>query len=163
MSKFILLIYVKYAICPMFLNVSLNSGYAKRKTSIGFFEDLGKVEGIEMILLLIFKICIPSVQSVSSVAQSCLTLCNPRDCSTPGLPVHHQLPELTQTPLSPLSRWCHPTISSSVIPFSSHLKSFPATGSFLMSQFFAPGSQNIGVSASTSVFPMDVQDWFPLG
>ena len=97
MSKFILLIYVKYAICPMFLNVSLNSGYAKRKTSIGFFEDLGKVEGIEMILLLIFKICIPSVQSVSSVAQSCLTLCNLMDCSTPGFPVHRQLPELTQT------------------------------------------------------------------
>ena len=63
----------------------------------------------------------------------------------------------------PLSRWCHPTISSSVIPVSSDLQSFPASGSFPMSQFFASGGQNIGVSASTSVFPMSIQDWFPLG
>ena len=61
------------------------------------------------------------------------------------------------------SWWCHPTISSSVIPFSSYLQSFPASGSFLMSQFFASGGQSIGVSASTSVFPMNIQDWFPLG
>ena len=58
---------------------------------------------------------------------------------------------------------CHPTISSSVIPFSSCLQSFPASGSFQMSQFFAPGGQSIGVSASTSVLPMNIQDWFPLG
>ena len=63
----------------------------------------------------------------------------------------------------PLSRWCHPTISSSVIPFSSHLQSFPASGSFQMSQFFTSGSQSIGVSASASVLPMNIQDWFPLG
>ena len=63
----------------------------------------------------------------------------------------------------PLSRWCHPTISSSVIPFSSHLQSFPASGSFSMSQFFASGGQSIGVSASASVLPMNIQDWFPLG
>ena len=63
----------------------------------------------------------------------------------------------------PLSRWCHPTISSSVVPFSSHLQSFPASGSFPMSQFFASGGQSIGVSASTSVLPMNIQDWFPLG
>ena len=62
-----------------------------------------------------------------------------------------------------LSWWCHPTISSSVVPFSSHLQSFPASGSFSMSQFFASGSQSIGVSASTSVFPMNTQDWSPLG
>ena len=60
-----------------------------------------------------------------------------------------------------LSRWCHPTISSSVIPFSSLLQSFPASGSFQMSQFFPSGGQSIGVSAS--VFPMNTQDWFPLG
>ena len=58
-----------------------------------------------------------------------------------------------------LSRWCHPTISSSVIPFSSHLQSFPASGSFPMSQFFAWGGQRIGVSASASVLPMNTQDW----
>ena len=62
----------------------------------------------------------------------------------------------------PLSRWCHPTISSSVIPFSSCPQSFPTSGSFQMSQLFASGGQNIGVSASTSILPMNTQDWFPL-
>ena len=63
----------------------------------------------------------------------------------------------------PLSWWCHTTISFSVVPFSSCLQSFPASGSFPMSQFFTAGSQNIGVSASASVLPMNMQDWFPLG
>ena len=63
----------------------------------------------------------------------------------------------------PSSQWCHPTISSSVIPISSHLQSFPASGSFLMSQFFTWVGQSIGVSASASVLPMNIQDWFPLG
>ena len=63
----------------------------------------------------------------------------------------------------PLSRWCHLTISSSVIPFSSCPQSFPTSGSFQMSQLFASGGQNTGVSASTSVLPMNTQDWFPLG
>ena len=63
----------------------------------------------------------------------------------------------------PLNRWCHPAISSSVIPFSFCLQSFPASGSFPMSQFFALGGQTIGVSASASVLPMNTQDWSPLG
>ena len=63
----------------------------------------------------------------------------------------------------PLSWWCHPTISSSVVPFSSCPQSFPASGSFQMSQLFASGGQSIGVSASTSVLTMNTQDWFPLG
>ena len=63
----------------------------------------------------------------------------------------------------PLSRWCQPTISSSVVPFSSNLQSSPASRSFLVSQFFALGGQRIGVSASASVLPMNIQDWFPLG
>ena len=63
----------------------------------------------------------------------------------------------------PLSQWCLPAISSSVIPFSFHLQSFPASGSFQMSQFFALGGQSTGVSASTSVLPINIQDWFPLG
>ena len=63
----------------------------------------------------------------------------------------------------PWSWWCHSTISSSVVPFSSHLQSFPESGSFPMSQFFTSGSQSIGVSASTSVLSMNIQDWFPLG
>ena len=63
----------------------------------------------------------------------------------------------------PSSRWCHPAISSSVVPFSSHLWSFPASGTFQMSQLFTSGGQSIGVSASTSVLPMNTQHWFPLG
>ena len=96
----------------------------------------------------------------SSVAQSCPTLCNSMNCSTPGLPVHHNLLEFTQT--CPSSRWCHPTISSSVIPFSCP-QSLPASGSFPMSQLFAWGGQSIGVSASASVLPVNTQNWSPLG
>ena len=97
----------------------------------------------------------------SSVTQLCPTLCDPTDCSMPGHPVHYQLPEFTQT--RPLSQWCHPTNSSSVVPPSSRLQSFPASGSFPMSQFFTSGGQSIGVSASASVLPMNIRDWFPLG
>ena len=63
----------------------------------------------------------------------------------------------------PLSQWCHPTISSSVVLYSSRLQSFPASGSFQISQFFTSGGQSIGVSASASVLPMNTQDWSPLG
>ena len=63
----------------------------------------------------------------------------------------------------PSSQWCHPTISSSAIPFSSCLQSFPASGSFPVTQFFASGGQSIGASASASVLPVNIQDWFPLG
>ena len=63
----------------------------------------------------------------------------------------------------PLSQWCHPTISSSVVPFSSHLQSFPSSGYFQKSKFFPSDGQSIGVSASTSVFPMNTQDWSSLG
>ena len=80
---------------------------------------------------------------------------------------HARLPCPSPTPRAysnscPLSRWRHPTILSSVIPFS-HLQSFPASGSFQMSQFFSSGGQSIGVSASVSVLPMNIQGWFPLG
>ena len=74
----------------------------------------------------------------------------------------HHLPEFAQVPC-PLSQWCHPTISSSVVPFSSCLQSFPASGSFLMSQFFTSGGQSIGISASASVLPMNTQGWFLWG
>ena len=63
----------------------------------------------------------------------------------------------------PLIWWCHPTISSSVVPFSSYLQSFLAPGSFPMSQFFTAGGQSIGISASASILPMNIQDWFSLG
>ena len=65
--------------------------------------------------------------------------------------------------LMSIKSWWHPTISSSVVPFSSPLQSFPASGSFQMSQFFKSGSQSIGVSASASVLPVNIQEWFPLG
>jgi len=79
-----------------------------------------------------------------------------------------RLPSLSPTPGAcsnscPSSQWCHRTISSSVIPFSSRLQSFPASGSFPISQFFTSGGQTIGPSASASVLPMNIQDWFPLG
>ena len=97
----------------------------------------------------------------SSVTQSCLTL-------RPHEPQHARPPCPSPTPgiylnSCPLSRWCHPTISSSVIPFSSCPQSFPASGSFQLSQLFASGGQSIAVSASTSVLPMNTQDWSPLG
>ena len=81
---------------------------------------------------------------------------------------HARLPCLLPIPgvysnSCPLSWWCHPTTSSSIIPFSSHLQSFSASGSFPVSQFFSSGGQSIGVSASASVLPMNIQDWFPLG
>ena len=96
--------------------------------------------------------------SFISVTQLCPTLCSSMDCSMPGFPVHHQLSELV-----PLSRWCHPTISSSVVPFSSCLQSFQASESCPVNQFFTSGGQSSGVSASASVLPMNIQDWFPLG
>ena len=83
------------------------------------------------------------------------------DHSTPGLPDHHQLSVYPNS--CPLSRWCHPTISSSVVPFSSCPQSFSASESFQMSQLFTSGGQSFGVSASASVLPMNTQDWSPLG
>ena len=86
----------------------------------------------------------------------------------PHGPQHARPPCLAPTPRvysnsCPLSWWCHPTISSSVVPFSSCPQSFPASGSFPMSQFFTSGSQSIGASASASVLSMNIQGWFPLG
>ena len=97
----------------------------------------------------------------SSVAQSFPTL-------RPHGLQHTRPPCTSPTPgvysdSCPLSQWCHLTILSSVIPFSSHFQSFPASGSFQKSQFFASGGQSFGVSASTSVLPLNTQDWFPLG
>ena len=95
-----------------------------------------------MYLKRIFKKIIKSHQFSSVQSLSHVQLCDPMDCSMPGLPVHHQLLELTQT--RPLSQWCRPTISSSVIPFSCCLQS-PASRSFPVSQLFASGGQSIGV------------------
>ena len=82
------------------------------------------------------------------------------DCGTPGFPVLH-IPRVCSNSC-PLSQWCHPTISSFVIPFSCP-QSFPASGSFPMSHFFMSGGRRIGASASASVLPVNIQGWFPLG
>ena len=104
-------------------------------------------------------LCLGSVssnQSLSSVSLKLHGLQNVR------LPCQLPTPRIYSN-LCTLSRWCCPTISSSVVSFSSCLQPFPASGSFPMRQFFASGDQSIGVSASTSVIPMNIEDWFPLG
>ena len=97
-----------------------------------------------------------SVQSFSRV-----WLCDPMDCSTPKFPCLSLFPAVCSNSC-PLSWWCHPIISSSVVPFSSCPQSFPASGSFQTSQLFTSVGQSIGVSASTSVLPVNTQDWSPL-
>ena len=121
-----------------------------------------KIEGFTMDNLHhIHSICptsfILSVMSVQS--QLCLTLCNPMDCSTPGLPVHQQLLKFTQTHVHRVGDAIQP---SHPLSFPSPASVFPSIRVFQMSQFFASGGQSIGVSASTSVLPMNIQDWFPL-
>ena len=91
-----------------------------------------------------------------SVAKLDLTLCKPMNCSMPGFPVLHCLPELC-----PLNQWCHPMISS-CHPFSSFPQSFSASGAFPKSQLLESGGQSIGASASASVLLMNIQSWFPL-
>ena len=98
---------------------------------------------------------------ISSVAQSCPAL-RPHGLQHARLPCPSLTPGVHPNPC-PLSRWCHPTVSSSVIPFSSCLRSFPVWGSFPMSQLFTSGGQSTGVSASASVLPMNIQDCFPIG
>ena len=120
---------------------------------------------LENLKLYMIHIQFSSVAQFSSVQFSCSVV---SDSSRPNEPQHARHPCLSPTPRvhpnpCPLTWWCHPTISSSVVPFSSCPQSFPASGSFQMSQLFASGGQSIGVSPSTWVLPMNTQDWFPLG
>ena len=94
------------------------------------------------------------------IRQSCLILCEPWT-TAPRLPCPSLSPRVCSDSC-PLSCWCHPTFLSSVVPFSSCLQSFPAPGSFPVSQLFTSGGQSVGSSASASVLPMNIQDWFPL-
>ena len=107
------------------------------------------------------SIRVPSILSSSSFTSVQLLSCDPMDCDMTGFPVHHQLLSLLK--LMSIELWWHPTISSSVVPFSSCLQSLPVSGSFQMSHFFTAGAPRIGVSASASVLPMNIPDWFPLG
>ena len=100
-----------------------------------------------------------SVQFSHSVLSDSL---RPHGLQHTRLPCPSPFPEACSNSF-PSSRWCHPTNSSSVVPFSSCPQSFPAAGSFQMSQFFASGGQSIGVTASALVLPMNIQDWFHLG
>ena len=107
------------------------------------------------------KHLLDSVQFSSVQSLSHVWLCNPMNRNTPGLPVHHQLPEFTQTHVHRVGDAIQP--SSSVVPFSSCPQSLPASESFPMSQLFTWCGQSIGGSASASVLPMNTQDWSPLG
>ena len=102
------------------------------------------------------------ISSVQFISQLCVTLCNPMNHSMPGPPCPSPTPGVYSNSC-PSSWWCHPTTSSSVAPFSSRLQSFPASGSFPIGQLIASGGQSIGLLASTSVLPMNIQDQFPLG
>ena len=130
---------------------------------IAFQETLGGSRWSKCTSFSLFLTFPPHVIVVqfSSVAQSCPTL-------WPYEPQHNRFPCPSPTPRvhpnpCPLSRWYHPTISSSVVPFSSCPQSLPASESFPMSQLFTSGGQSIKVSASTPVLPMNTQDWSPLG
>ena len=112
------------------------------------------------LLVLLFLKKISSFFFCCSVAHLCLTFCSLMDCSTPGFP---SLSRRVCSNSCLLSWWCHPTVSSCVVPFSSCLQSFPASGSFPVSHFFTSGGQSIGASASASVLLMNIQGWSPLG
>ena len=112
-----------------------------------------------MCMTLYFYFCISSVQFSHSVMSDSL---QPQGLQHTRPPCPSSTPRVYSNSC-PLSHLCHPTILSSVIPLSSHLQSFPAPGSFQVSRFFASGDQSIGVSASISVLPVNLQDWFPLG
>ena len=109
---------------------------------------------IRLMIMNIYRLCY-------SVAKSCLTLCDPMDCSTPGSSVLHHLPRVWLNSW-PLSQWCYLTTSSSAASFCFCLQSFPASGSFPMSWLLASGGQDTGASASASVLPMNIQNRFPL-
>ena len=132
------------------LDFPLQTALRKRRCAHQQCSTLGGMDPQLIFVLFLFSV------QLSSVAQLCPTLCNPLDCSRPGLPVHHKLPEFTQTHVHRVGDAIQP--SHPVVLFSSRLQSFPASGFFPMSQFFTSGGQSIGVSASASVFPRNNQD-----
>ena len=134
------------------LNFVLMSFSNNIKRYIFFFFK--KIFGIDLQCYISFRCTAKWISWVLFSRLSCVWL-----FATPWTAVHQASLSITNS----RSRWCHATISSSVIPFSSCLQSFPASGSFPMSQFFPSGGQSIGVSAAASVLPMNTQDWSPLG
>ena len=116
----------------------------------------GRANSDSMMDLLLWLYC-------CSVTKLCLTLCSPMDCSMPGFLVLHYLPEFAQTHVHWVDDAIQPSHPLSFPSLPSCPQSFPASGSSHMNQFFRSGGQSIGVSASASVLPMNIQDWFPLG
>ena len=133
----------------LFIWIIQNEEIHRDRKSINIYQGMAEIRND-------YLLAISSVQSVSHVWLF----------ETPRTAAHQA--SLSPTPWvcsnsCPSSWWCHLTISSSVVPFSSRLQSFPASRAFQRSQFFTSGGQSIGVSASASVLPMNIQDWFPLG
>ena len=123
----------------------------------------GGSHSVSRVLILVRKwVSVVSSVLFTSVTQSCPTLCDPMDCRHTRPPCPSSTPGVCSS-LCPSSWWCHPAISSSVVPFSSCPQSLPASGSFPMSQLFVSGGQSIAVSASASVLPMNTQAWSPSG
>ena len=150
----------------MFLLLSFSYFSSFCQSTLGLYFRSCSCQDSQWHLVVIFnELTLPSSFLPSSVQFSCSVV---SESLRPHTLQHARLPCPSPSPGAcsnscPLSRWCHPTISSSVVPFSSHFQSFPASGSFPLSQFFASGAQSIGVSASASVLPVNIQDWFPLG
>ena len=144
-------------------NICLPSTTNNRKDSPG--NVAVHHEGIPWILPRLDPSRLLHPSEIGSVQFRCSVLSNslwPHGLQHTKPPCPSPSPRVYSTP-RPLSRWCHPAISSSVVPFSSYLLSIPALGSFQMSQFFESGGQSVGVSALSPVLPMNIQDWFPLG
>ena len=140
-------------------NANQNHNEVRRK----IWNIAESFQNLKVIFFLLFSLLKDKTSSVpfNSVTQSCPNSLQPHE------PQHIRLPCPSLTPgvysySCPLSLGCHPAIWSSVVPFSSHLQSFQISGSFQVSQFFTSGGQNIGFSASTSVLPMNTEDWFAL-
>ena len=148
----------KRLLCPLSLFPSTSWLRYKRNKVETTTNNSGEDDGLSS------PVCEPSICRAcgfqfSSVTQSCLTL-QPHESQHARPPCPSPAPGVYPNSC-PLSQWCHPTISSSVIPFSSYLQSFPASGSIILSQLFKSGGQSTG--NPTSVLPKNIQDWFPFG
>ena len=145
---------------PPAFNLSQHQGLFQWASSVYQVAKVLELQIQRQAFQWVFRVCIYQFSSVQSL--SCVWLLGPHGMQKTRLPCPSPTPGACPDSC-PLSRWCHPTISSSVVPLSSCLQSFPASASFPISQFFTSGGQSIGVSASALVLSMNIQDWFPLG
>ena len=153
--------WVAYQLLFLVENFRLHSMKFEQKINVLLMGIVNATCAYSQMLLNSFHcVCVFYIQ-FSSVAQLCPTL-RPHGLQHARPPCSSPTPGVYSNSC-PFLWWCHPTISSSAVPFFSHLQSFPALGSFQVSLFFASGGQSIRISASASVLPMNIQDWFPLG